>query len=248
MFAKYAILLGLVFLAPSGAAAQDLLPLEHVVVFNNNGRQPPNPSVYPVFRLSERFALVEDFYTPANLDVSIVDNLRRSKLLYIGQYSDESPLFAEPDLCRAIRAHLERGGMLFFDYHTGSDGKRFRPETEAFLKSVDVSPPAEFSPGYGTSQFGTVDDHVMLVRPVALGAKSLGHYGWWQKWSPRQIVLAYDSEDSGRATLIAQQGVAGKGMVVFSQLPSLFRSPNGVAFDLARNLIAHAYAEGSPSP
>lgn len=58
MFAKCAILLGLVFLGPFGAAAQDLLPLEHVVVFNNHGRQPPNPSIYPVFRLSERFALI----------------------------------------------------------------------------------------------------------------------------------------------------------------------------------------------
>ena len=63
--------------APAGA--EELLPLEHVVVFNNNGRVPPTPNVYLLFRLSEKFALVEDFYTPATLDASLRERGGRGK-------------------------------------------------------------------------------------------------------------------------------------------------------------------------
>ena len=229
------------------AGAEELLPLEHVVVFNNNGRRPPTPNVYPLFRLSERFALVEDFYTPRTLNATIVESLQRSKMLYVGQYCDESPLFADPDLCGAIKAHLEQGGLVLFDYHTGAREIRFQPETEEFLKSVAVAPPGDFQPGYGRSRLGEAGVHVILAEPVPIGGKGVGHYGWWQKWSPEQVVLAHDQEDEAKATLIIQDRVLGSGAVMFNQLPSAFRESSGVYFDLVRNVIAYAYEQGRPS-
>ncbi len=235
-------------LACCGAVGQDLLPLRCAVVFNNNGRTPPTPSVYPLFRLSEHFALFEAFYTPANIDSTFVTNLQRSRLLYIGQYSDEGPLFADPDLCREIRGHLKQGGLIFFDYHTGAGQRRFRSETEALLKSVGVIVPGEFQPGYGESSFVAPEIHTVLAEPVPIGGKTTGHFGWFRQWSPEQTVLARDRNDEGRATLLVQDGVAGKGTVIFSQLPSVFRSDIGVSFDLVRNIITYAYATQRSSP
>lgn len=226
------------------AGAQDLLPLKHVVVFNNNGRQPPASSVYPLFRLSEVFGMVEDFYTPGTLDATIADNLARARLLYVGQYCDESPLFTDPQLCEAIRALLQRGGAVFFDYGTGSDKMRFRPETVAFLKSVGVTPPDGFHPGYGKSVFAEAKTHALLAAPAPIGGKETGHYGWWEICSPGQIALARDVSDKNKATLVLQEGVEGKGAVLFNQLPSVFRESSGVCFDLVRNVLAAAYAEG----
>ncbi len=238
----------LLMLAGSCAAAQELLPLEHVVLFNNNGRQPPTPNVYPLFRLSERFALVEDFYMPANLDATIAEDLRRSGMLYIGQYSDESPLFADPELCRSIRSHLETGGLIFFDYNTGHRGIRFYPETVAFLKSVGATPPDDFHPGYGTSRFEEADAHGVLAGPAPIGGKTTGHYGWWQKWSPKQIVLARDRDEPSNATLLLQDEVLGKGTIVFSQLPSVFRTTAGVPFEFVKNVVDYAYGSEEASP
>jgi hypothetical protein len=226
------------------AAGEGLLPLEHVVVFNNNGRVPPNANVYPLFRLSERFGLVEDFYTTATLDASLRDNLKRSAMLYIGQYSDESPLFRDPAICEAIRGHLKRGGLVVFDYNTGTADGRFRPETQEFLKSVGVEPPADFRPGYGESRLEKADAHVLLARPVPIGVQGVGHYGWWEKWSSEQVVLARDQANPARATLILQENVLGKGAVLFNQLPLAFRTLQGPDFDLVHNIIAYAYGKG----
>jgi len=229
------------------AIAQELLPLKHIVVFNNNGRKPPDVCVYPLFRLSEHFALVEDFYTPATLDSTIADNLARSRMLYIGQYCDEGPLFADTQLCEAIKALLQRGGLLFFDYHTGPDERRFSPDTVTFLKSVGVIPPAEFHAGYGKSTFADANVNVMLSKPVKIGGKDAGHYGWWEHCSTGQIALAYDKEAKNKATLILQEGVLGKGAVMFNQLPGVFRDSGGIHFDLVKNILSHVYEEGGSS-
>jgi len=227
----------------SCAAAEDLLPLEHVVVFNNNGRVPPTPSIYPLFRLSERFGLVEDFYATTSLDASFRENLKRSAMLYIGQYADESPLFRDPAICEAIRDHLKQGGLLVFDYNTGAPDGRFRPETREFLKSVGVEPPSDFRTGYGKSKLEKPDTHALLARPVRIGGQGVGHYGWWEKWSPEQVVLARDQANPAQATLILQEGVLGAGAVLFNQLPSAFRTPEGLYFDLVHNIIARAYGD-----
>jgi hypothetical protein len=225
------------------AAAEELLPLEHVIVFNDNGRVPPTPNVYPLFRLSEKFALVEDFYTPTTLDVTFQENLKRSRMLYIGQYSDESPLFRDAAICDAIREHLKRGGLLVIDYNTGTRDGRFRPETQEFLKSVGVEPPGDFHPGYGKSVLEKPGTHAMLSRPVAVGGRSVGHYGWWEKWSPEQVVLAHGQANTAQATLILQENVLGEGAVLFNQLPSVFRTPHGLYFDLVHNIITYAYGD-----
>jgi len=224
--------------------AQDLLPLKHIVVFNNNGRKPPTTCVYPIFRLSESFALVEDFYTPGTLDATLTDNLARSRMLYIGQYCNEAPLFAYSEACKAVKALLRRGGVIFFDYATGSHGVRFKPETVKFLQSVGVTPPSEFHPGYGKDTCAEANRHVPLSKPVPLGGKDAGHYGWWEKWPDEQIVLAQDKSDKGKATLLMQDGVLGKGAVMFNQLPGAFRSSSGIYFDLVRNILAYAYGGG----
>jgi len=239
-----AVVLLLIAAIAAPLAAQDILPLKHIVIFNNNGRKPPSACVYPLFRLSEPFALVEDFYTPGTLDATIVDNLGRARMLYVGQYCNESPLFADESICEAVRALLKRGGLLFFDYATGSRGIRFRPDTVQFLKSVGVTAPSEFHPGYGKDKFADAKAHAVLAKPVPLGGKDAGHYGWWEKWPAEQILLAHDSTDKGKATLLVQDGVLGKGTIMFNQLPGAFRSPSGIYFDLVRNIIAHTYGEG----
>jgi len=226
------------------AQAQELLPLKHVVVFNNNGRTPPSPRVYPMFRLSEPFALVEDFYTPGTLDATLTDNLARSRMLYIGQYCNEAPLFSDPTICEAVKALLKRGGLLFFDYNTGSRGIRFRPETVKFLKSVGVTVPEAFQQGYGKTKFAPANVHAILAKPIAVGGRDTGHYGWWEKWPESQIVLAHDTNDAGKATLILQDKVLDKGTVMFNQACGIFRSAEGVCFDMVRNIIAYAYEEG----
>ncbi|MEW6356010.1 MAG: hypothetical protein AB1696_06785 [Planctomycetota bacterium] len=223
--------------------AQELLPLRHVVVFNNNGRKPPTPNVYPLFRLSEPFALVENFYTPATLDATLTDNLARSRMLYIGQYCDEGPLFADPVVCKVLRNFLQGGGMIFFDYNTGGRPGRFSPDTEKFLTSVGVMPPSEFCQGYGSDCFAEANRHAVLSAPVPIGGKEAGHYGWWEKWPKEQIVLAHAKDDPGKATLLIQEGIHGKGVVMFNQLPGAFRSADGLYFDLVRNIIAYAYNE-----
>ena len=232
----------------SSSAAEQLLPLEHVVVFNNNGRKPPTPNVYPLFRLSERFGLAEDFYTLETLDASFGENLKRSRMLYVGQYSDESPLFRDPAICEAIREHLRQGGLLVFDYGTGTRDDRYRPETLEFLKSVGVTPPGDFHTGYGRSQFEKSDAHAVLSRPVSIGGKSVGHYGWWENVSPEQIVLARDQANADQATLILQENVLGAGAVLFNQLPAAFRTPDGLYFDLVHNIITYAYGDGRDGP
>lgn len=221
------------------------LPREHVIVFNNNGRKVSDKAaIYPLFRLSERFGLIEDFYTPGNLDATLAENLGRSKMLYIGQYSDESPLFADADVQAAIRSHLTRGGLVVFDYCGGSSKGRFHAETEAFFKSILVALPGEFHPGYGASRFRLAGTHAILNQPAALAGKSTGHYGWFERPAASQIVLACDRDQEGHATLILQEGVLGKGSVLWSQLPSVFRDSSGVSLDLVKNVIAYAYGKG----
>lgn len=232
-----------VAMAGSCVAAEELLPLQHVVVFNNNARTPPSPNVYPLFRLSERFGLVENFYTPASLDASFGEALNRSSMLYIGQYSDESPLFRDPAIGDAIREHLKQGGLLVFDYNTGTRQDRYRPETQEFLKSVGVEPPGSFESGYGQSRFDKPDTHTLLSQPMPIGGRGVGHYGWWEKWSPDQIALARDGTRPNRATLILQENVLGNGAVLFSQLPSAFRTSEGLNFDLVHNIITYAYGD-----
>ena len=223
------------------ASAEELLPLRHVVVFNNNGRTPPSPSVYPLFRLSEPFGLVEDFYALRTLDAAIVADLAESRMLYIGQYCDESPLFDDQQICRAIRSLLKRGGLLLFDYGTGVRGVRFRPSTVRFLKSVGVTPPGDFRTGYGASQLAKAGTHAVLSRPHAIAGRRTGHYGWWQKWAPNQVVLAHDRKDKARAVLVLHDHVLGKGTVIFSQLPGAFRERRGTHFHLVANIIAYAH-------
>ena len=214
-----------------GIYADDL----HAVIFNADNRY------YPVFSLKTECQIQEHRYYIPNtnntslsnvnkdvpvgrpLDVSFLENMERTKLLYIGQYADDTllrNLFDDPKSGACITNFLAKGGTLFFDYNSAYH------ILNSFLKSVGVDQPGARKPGACSVAIWPDNAQMGLFhQPNQITAIKQQSYSWWEKWSDGQIAPLRNASDPGRqATMIIQERVLGKGRVIFNQNYEYFRS------------------------
>jgi len=183
------------------------------------------------------------------LDITFIDNLKKSKFLYIGQYSTGvlTPLF-QTEYHEAIKEVLEKGGVLFFEYL--ATPPKLSP-ADSYLKSIGVESPGPAKnwkdrPGrgsyYAAAIYSKDEESTPLNTPGFPDC-----YGWWDNWSIEQVALLRMKDDTSKAAMIIQEEVLGKGTVIFNQFSLLFRkelfqNPElKHAEGLLQDILAYAY-------
>jgi len=173
------------------------------------------------------------------LDKSFIDNLKKSKFLYIGQGSGGAswPLFKSEN-AEAVKEFLKNGGVLFFDYNASAS-------PDSFLNSISVKKPLYGTPGYCTPAIYFKDrEHILVNKPNKISdeLKKGSAHGCWGKWSDKQAALFRNLcylEVS--AAMIVQKNVLGKGTIIFNQIFTIFRNLKGEHGKLVENILTYAY-------
>ena len=189
--------------------------------------------------------------TYRNLDDTFPANLAKSRFLYFGQYStvgcvkSSGDLFTSAANRRAVSDLLRSGGIVFFDYY-GTP----MPQARAFvdyLGTIGVEHPGPIRVPEKASRQTAVVWPENRDHPLArgIGKEELLAYGSWGRWSDKQLALFRAKNDASKATLIVQEGVLGKGRIVFSQIVFPFREQAGRGVGgnrtLAENVLALAF-------
>ncbi|MBN1673206.1 MAG: hypothetical protein JXR37_19330 [Kiritimatiellae bacterium] len=185
-------------------------------------------------------------YTAEKLDASFCARLAEAQILYIGQYAGSEPgqaLFADAERSAAVLALLKRGGLLFFDYAANPDDAA----TRKFFAGLGLEHPGAPA-GKGYDCAAAPDSRSRLLSEPHKIEKRVGKaYGAWDQWPSAYDAPIRDARDSARAAMLVKTGVAGKGTIVLSQMPEVFRDKTGAAKDLADNIIALAFGK-LPAP
>lgn len=241
----------------------------HAVIYNgflDKGRGLGN---YPEISLQEEFEIVEHRYWPTDdkaiecvikgtdmtkdewkekykdiykpLDNTFIENLKKSKFLYIGQYCGDQCmfLFNKQEYAGAIKEFLKQGGTIFFDYLGHS------PTLNSFFNSISVENPSYEYKALQTGYYKAIispenRDHVLLNSPNKITGE-LNTYGWWEKWSDKQIVLFRNSSlPEKSASMLIQQNVLDKGTIIFNQVSSIFRKTTEGRLFL-ENILSYVY-------
>lgn len=207
-----------------------------MVSFNRKGRGPSrDPSVYDV---------KVHHYTPKTMDASFCTRLAEAQILYIGQYAGDATgpaIFADPERSAAVRALLERGGMLFVDYAANSgDGP-----TRKFFAGLGLAHPGTPT-GKNYRCVAAPDSRSpLLTRPNKLAGKkgrsALNGYGAWENWPAAWDAPFRVARNPKRAAMLVKTSVLGKGTIILSQMPAAFRNKPGTSKQLADNIIALAF-------
>jgi len=237
--------------ALSGTPAQPDPGGPHAVVCNglpSKGRAPKN---FPCFSLWEEYRIREHRYWPAGdrrlaralhgtgldvagwkkkhadvyrpLDHAFAAELKRAKLLYVGQYSGGCPgLFADRARWDALKAFLTGGGTIVFDYLATT------PTLTPFLDAAGVENPGGKDGIFELKGCKAVpwpeDRNPPLLRAPNRIAGLVPGYGWWEKWSAAQWApLREAAAPDKRAVMIVQDNVLGNGRIIFSQAVEVFR-------------------------
>jgi len=224
------------------------------VIFNgvSAGKTPGRVRNYPELSLEDEFGIEESRYWPAEtgflaiafeeageslerwrktyvaryrlLDDTFVENLRRSKLLYIGQYcGDQSrEIFANAEYRNAVEEFLSAGGTLFLDYVA------VRPTLTPHLESWGVVNPwptwSDYRErGTGAWTVKVAGDALRLTTWPNRIAGEREAQNWYGAVGAGQEAVFVGVTDPQRIGMLVQRNVKGKGTVVFNQLPAVFR-------------------------
>jgi hypothetical protein len=173
------------------------------------------------------------------LDDKFLEDLNKSRLLYIGQYvySYFEELFTNPKYAEGVKAFLKRGGTILFDYYSSSGS--------GFLSSVGVEIPVAPSKsiGYTAVSIWPENQNMLLLNSPyeiteSVKIKSLGSHGGWEKWSARQVAPLRGVKDPEKeAILIVQENVLGTGRIIFNQTIMTFRERSR----FTDNIIAYVF-------
>ena len=205
-----------------------------MVVFNQAGGGFPSRdlSVYDL-RLRR--------YDEDDLDKSFCRRVAAARMLYIGQYARGAAgrsIFGDAERVAAVVALLRSGGLLFFDYNGGCDG-----HIQEFFKKVGLK-----HPGYPKGKYydcATAPDSrsPFLAGPHRLRGKMGRAFGWWENWPKDYDAPVRHADSPDRAAMLVKTGVEGKGTIILTRVPSIFRdSAKDIASKkLAENIIAYAF-------
>jgi len=261
--------LGLTFVLSMAIGGEEY----HVVIYNSCGFKAKGPNTGPGISLKDEFCIAEHRYHPADeeaishgmreagtdmtieewkekykdtykpLNNSFIDNLKESKLLYIGQYcgGDSKYLFSKDKYAEAIKDFLKNGGVFFIDYRSDS------PVMNPFLDSIEVKNP---SPRYNSIKRGAYSamisskdkTHILVNKPNIISGE-INAYNWWERWSNKQTALFRNSSCPEKgAAMIIQEKVLGKGTIVFNQILPIFSKGKGGG-KLLENILSYAYGQ-----
>lgn len=199
----------------------------YAVILNAEGRN------FPLFSLSDEYSINEFRYTLPK-DDSLIENIGKAKLLYVGQYSESFlTITGNKILSEAVKNFLKNGGCIFFDF--SSTSKYY----DTFLNEVGVNNPAgSFSDGYYNSVIFPENTGMKIFNIPHKISGTFRCYGWWGKWTDEQIVPLRDfANQEKRAAMIIQENVLGKGRIIFNQYPDIFRKPT----PLTENILSYVY-------
>jgi len=163
----------------------------------------------------------------STLQDGFVDALGQARMLVVARDAAEQAekyLFGVPAYQAAIRDFLTRGGVLMFQYHGLPDGQGMR----AYLKSLGVVHPGATEGKYYTLEIPAGTDHRIVRSPHKLKSRegTKAAYGWWSNRPAGQTALFSVRGDPDKAAMLVQDGVQGKGTVIFSRIFVLGRSKN----------------------
>lgn len=209
----------------------------HVTTFNQHEG---DDNHFPQVPLEDYgFVVYPHFSADVKADLaSVVEDIDRSRMLYFAQWYDPTVVLRNPECAKAARELLRRGGTIVFDY-CAVDG----PATIAFFKTVGVDSPQGFEGGYidACPSTDTADSQHPFVRhPLDLQAKTFEKcgFGSWATWSERQAA-PLRVPGSGRAALIVQSQVEGRGTVVMNRVYEIFRKDFGPRGDMFKNIMSY---------
>jgi hypothetical protein len=192
--------------------------------------------------LNKKYLLdVKYFYTDEDQqDKRFASALNEASLLYIGQFSSGKSYKMINKNAKAVKKFFKSGGTVYFDYQSLS------PQMNKFFGSVGVhNPYHSWGAVKGRNYTAIINknyaDFPLLNTPHKLDGEFHG-YGWWKKWTSEQIPLIIHENDRTKAGLIIQPKVMGKGTVIFSRVPLIFRKRKGKA-DFLENILTYAFAE-----
>ncbi len=118
--------IGFFFLLFNTVFSSDL----HITIFNAN-----QFAVYPQYPLSE-YGVTEHRYF--SIVPEFLENLKVSKLLYIGQTFNPDSIFEKQEYANAVTEFLQSGGTVWFESFTFG-----RPATTKWLKENGINLPVQ---------------------------------------------------------------------------------------------------------
>ena len=191
----------------------------HMIILNSPKRN------HPDFSMEEEFGIVEHRYQTAypnhDLGDAFINDLQQYQMLYLGQKASEDTrgIFVHPQYKEAITAFLRRGGVLFVDYFGCA-----AHEATQYFQTIGVDFPQRLGTGadYPAIPNPAHRKHTLLNTPHHLDAHIRAAF-WWEQWSDEQTPLFVSKSDPSHAAMIVQQNVLGKGTVIFSHMPDMFR-------------------------
>ena len=164
------------------------------------------------------YGIVQKIYDKDNFRDGLAQDLAAAKLLVVGCYADADAeeVIADQRCQEALRAFLGAGGTLYFDFGSCFGGVKGR----AFLKSVGVEIHPQSAPtskGYPL-EVPKGATHPLLTTPNDLVKLAVSYYGYRGTYAaqPGQIPLLSVKGEPGRCAALLQEGVLGKGRLLFS--------------------------------
>lgn len=240
----------------------------HAVIYNARLDREGAPAKWPDFCLEEVYGIKEHCYWPARdislmtlfqdrvsmsvadwkkehedayqpLDKTFAENLSRSKLLYIGQYTQGlfEDLFTDESYTESIKEFLRGGGTVLFDFYSGHN------RASGFLEEVGADVPEwKRIASYDSYICPEHREHAIFNVPNKIPEdRVFGGHGGFVNWTENHKALLRDTADTGEvASLILQENILGEGRLLFLQTSQEFR-PAGLRRQLTDNIIAYVY-------
>ncbi|MCM8822345.1 MAG: DUF4091 domain-containing protein [Candidatus Omnitrophica bacterium] len=211
----------------------------HITIFNVN-----RFAVYPQYPLSE-YGITEHRYF--SVVPEFVQDLKISKLLYIGQTFNPDAIFEKPEFANAVKEFLQNGGTVWFESYTFG-----RPATTKWLKENGINLPAQDTSNQAiiVGVPASDVDHPVLKIPYEIpenyGCK--GHF-CWRNWDKDFIAPFRLRGDPSGATMLIKENVFGKGKIIFNCMWALSTTDYagngfwGTGQKFLTNILSYCYGQ-----
>lgn len=230
---KYALLIFFVFRCTIFASSH------HAIIFNAS-----QFAIYPQYPLSE-YGITEHRYF--SVGPEFLENLKVSKLIYIGQTFNPDAIFGNVEYAKAVKDFLQNGGTVWFESFTFG-----RPATTKWLNANGINLPQQDTSnqaiivGIPASDV----DHPVLKTPYEIpeqyGCKG---YFCWRNWDKDFIAPFRLRSDPSGATMLIKENVFGKGKIIFNCMFALSTTDYagngfwGTGQKLLMNILSYCYDE-----